>query len=161
MEIMMLRVSLLPKTQLHWILHHQTTLCLDEIVIYLMNTLRKLTLAICLLSYLNNFDNLKTNLPAWNLPPTHLHLQQSWCSLEINCNTSLWCSNHIQPPSLMRNPCTKLCRHAWTTCIPQREANVTMTLLQVIPMLNGQDSSKLQDIETATDILTESHTHLA
>ena len=47
----------------------------------------------------------------------------------------------------------------------QREANLTMTFLLDIPTFNGQDSSKLEDwlmdIETATDILTESHTHLA
>ena len=39
-----------------------------------------------------------------------------------------------------------------------------MTLLQDIPMFNGQDSLKLEDwlmdLETTTDILTESHTHL-
>ena len=46
----------------------------------------------------------------------------------------------------------------------QREANLTMTMLQDIPAFNGQDSSKLEDwftdIETATDILTESCTCL-
>ena len=45
-----------------------------------------------------------------------------------------------------------------------REVNLTMTLLQNIPTFDGQDSSKLEDwfmdIETATDILTESHSHL-
>ena len=50
-------------------------------------------------------------------------------------------------------------------CTIQREANLTMTLLQDIPMFDGQDSSKLENwfinIETATDILTESHTCLA
>ena len=38
-------------------------------------------------------------------------------------------------------------------------------MLQDIPTFDGQDSSKLEDwfmdIETATDILTESHMHLA
>ena len=47
----------------------------------------------------------------------------------------------------------------------QREANLTMTMLQDIPTFNGQDSSKLEDwfidIEMNTDILTESCTHLA
>ena len=40
-----------------------------------------------------------------------------------------------------------------------------MTMLLDIPTFDGQDSSKLEDmfkdIENATDILTESHTHLA
>ena len=44
-------------------------------------------------------------------------------------------------------------------------ANITMILLQDIPMLDGQDSSKLEDsfmdIETTTDILTRSCTCLA
>ena len=47
----------------------------------------------------------------------------------------------------------------------QREANITMTLLQDITMFSGQDSSKLEDwfmdVETATDILTKRHTYLA
>ena len=46
-----------------------------------------------------------------------------------------------------------------------REANLTMTMLQDVPTFDGQDSSKLEDwyidIETSTDMLTESHTHLA
>ena len=46
-----------------------------------------------------------------------------------------------------------------------REANLTMTLLQDIPIFDGRESSKLEhcfmDIETAADILKESHTHLA
>ena len=52
-----------------------------------------------------------------------------------------------------------------TLCATQREANLTMTLLLDIPMFNGQDFSKLEDwfmdIETAANILTESHTCLA
>ena len=46
-----------------------------------------------------------------------------------------------------------------------RESNLTTTMLQDIPTFDGQDSSKLEDwfmdIETTTDILTESKTHLA
>ena len=46
----------------------------------------------------------------------------------------------------------------------QRESNLTTTMLQDIPTFDGQDSSKFEDwfmdIETAIDILTESHTHL-
>ena len=47
----------------------------------------------------------------------------------------------------------------------QREANLTMTMLQDIPTFNGEDSSELEDwlidIETTADILTDSHTCLA
>ena len=47
----------------------------------------------------------------------------------------------------------------------QREANLTTYLHQDIHTFNGQDSSKLQDwlmdLETATDIYTDSHTPLA
>ena len=46
-----------------------------------------------------------------------------------------------------------------------RESNHTTTMLQDMPTFDGQASSKLKawfmDIETTTDILTESHTHLA
>ena len=52
-----------------------------------------------------------------------------------------------------------------TLHVTQREANLTMTLLQDIPTFDGQDSSKLEDwfigIETTTDILAERHTCLA
>ena len=55
--------------------------------------------------------------------------------------------------------------YADTLCVIWREANITTTLLQDIPMFEGQYSSKLQDwfmdIETISDILTRSHTHLA
>ena len=47
----------------------------------------------------------------------------------------------------------------------QRESNLITTMLQDIPTFDGQDYSKLEDwfmdIETAADILTESHTCLA
>ena len=47
----------------------------------------------------------------------------------------------------------------------QRESNLTTAMLQDIPTFDGQDSSKLEDwfidIDTTTDILTESHTCLA
>ena len=47
----------------------------------------------------------------------------------------------------------------------QRESNLTTTMLQDIPIFDGQDSSNLEDwlmdIKTAADILTESHIYLA
>ena len=50
-------------------------------------------------------------------------------------------------------------------CAAQREASLTMMMLQDIPMFDGQDSSNLEDwfmdIETTADILLESDTHLA
>ena len=52
-----------------------------------------------------------------NLLPTHLHTCQSWCSLQINCNTLLWQSN----PQPNKEPLHKICRHAWKPCKPCRE----------------------------------------
>ena len=47
----------------------------------------------------------------------------------------------------------------------QRDSNLTTTMLQDMSIFDGQDSSQLEDwfmdIETAADILTESHTCLA
>ena len=43
MEVMTYRMSLPPKTHLHWILHHQNPLCQRK-TNHLMNTVRKLTL---------------------------------------------------------------------------------------------------------------------
>ena len=65
----------------------------------------------------------------------------------------------------MRNQCTKLCRHTQAPCVQNRERQTSpTTLLQDIPTFNGQDSLKLEDwfidTETATGILTESHTSL-
>ena len=72
----------------------------------------------------------------------------------------------LQPaPSPVRNQCTRPCRHTDTLHATQRESNLTTTMLQDIPTFDRQDSSKLEDwfmyIETAADILTESHTCLA
>ena len=124
-------------------------------------------------------------------PDTHLHLaelqeqfQQLWdqlTHLESSTNppahilelTQLTdrlqhLSITLQPyttPSLKRNPCTQLCKHTHTPCMPHREVNFTKSLLQDIPLFDGQDSLKLEDrlmdLETATDILTENHTCLA
>ena len=74
-------------------------LCQEETMNHLMNTMKKLTLAVPWVNYENSSSNLKTNLPAWNLPLPNLHLWQSWCSSLINCSISLWCSKHIQPPA--------------------------------------------------------------
>ena len=47
----------------------------------------------------------------------------------------------------------------------QRKSNLTTTMLKDIPTFDRQDSLKLEDkfmdIETAADILTESHTCVA
>ena len=52
--------------------------------------------------------------------------------------------------------------HMDTLHATQRESNLTTTMLQDIPTFDRQDSSKLEDwfmdIETTSDILTESHT---
>ena len=98
------------------------------------------------------------------MPPTHLHLWQNWHSLQINYNTSLWSSNHIQPPSQWETSAqSNACIHGYLAC--NWEATLTTTMLQDIPMFNGQQSSKLEDwfmdIKTIIDILRESHTHLA
>ena len=56
--------------------------------------------------------------------------------------------------------------HVYTDTLhaAQRESNLTTTILQDIPTFDRQDSSKVidwfMDIETAADILTESHAHL-
>ena len=69
------------------------------------------------------------------------------------------------PPILIRNPVQNYAGiHGHLDAI-QREANITITLLQHIPTFNRQDSSKIvdwfMDIETSTDILTDSCPPLA
>ena len=64
--------------------------------------------------------------PPWNLPATLPHIWGSCCSLQKDYNTSLWHSGHIQISSLKKNLCAQL------------QANITMTLLQDIPIFDGQ-----------------------
>ena len=56
-------------------------------------------------------------------------------------------------------------RYTETLCMAQKKTSLENTLLQDIPILNGQDSSKLEDwltdIETAAELTNESRTKLA
>ena len=91
----------------------------NENMNHLTNTVRNPILSVTWLSYKINFGNFRTDLPTWNLSPTHPHIQRSWHSLQIDCNTSIWHSNHIQPSSL-KNLCTQLCKHTQAPFMPQR-----------------------------------------
>ena len=56
-------------------------------------------------------------------------------------------------------------RYTETLCIAQKKTSLESSLLQDIPILNGQDSSQLEDwltdIETASELTHESRTKLA
>ena len=56
-------------------------------------------------------------------------------------------------------------RYTKTLCTAQKKTSLESTLLQDIPILNGQDSSQLEDwltdIETATELTNKSRTKLA
>ena len=56
-------------------------------------------------------------------------------------------------------------RYTKTLCTAQKKTSLESTLLQDIPILNGQDSSQLEDwltdIETATKLTNKSRTKLA
>ena len=56
-------------------------------------------------------------------------------------------------------------RYTETLCMAQKKTSLENTLLQDIPILNGQDSSQLEDwltdIETAAELTNESRTKLA
>ena len=56
-------------------------------------------------------------------------------------------------------------KHTDTLCNAQKKTSLESSLLQDIPILNGQDSSQLEewltDIETATELTGESRTKLA
>ena len=56
-----------------------------------------------LASLQEEFWQLQDQLSHLEPATTILHIWQSWHSLQIHCNTSLWQSIHIQPPSLKRN----------------------------------------------------------
>ena len=56
-------------------------------------------------------------------------------------------------------------RYTETLCTAQKKMSLESSLLQDIPILNGQDSSQLEDwltdIETASELTSESRTNLA
>ena len=56
-------------------------------------------------------------------------------------------------------------RYTETLCTAQKKTSLESSLLQDIPILNGQDSSQLEDwlmdIETASDLTSKSRTKLA
>ena len=56
-------------------------------------------------------------------------------------------------------------RYTKTLCTAQKKTSLESSLLQDIPILNGQDSSQLEDwltdIETASELTNESRTKLA
>ena len=56
-------------------------------------------------------------------------------------------------------------RYTETLCTAQKKTSLESSLLQDIPILNGQDSSQLEDwltdIETASELTNESRTKLA
>ena len=120
-------------------------------MIHPMNTVRSPTLAISWLSCYINSSTLGTNSPPLEPathPPTHItQLAEGLWHLAVE----LWICLNPQPKEEPMH----------TTM----QANITMTLLQDIPTLAGEDSSKLEgcfiDIETTTNNLTRSHTHLA
>ena len=60
---------------------------------------------------------------------------------------------------------TVLDRYTETLCTAQKKTSLESSLLQDIPILNGQDSSQLEDwltnIETASELTNESRTKLA
>ena len=72
----------------------------------------------------------------------------------------------LQPaPSPVRNQCTRPCRHTWTPCTQYIGNPISpQSCSKDMPHSMGK-TSKLEtgswNIETATDILTESHTCLA
>ena len=64
------------------------------------------------------------------------------------------------------NPYIEQCSSILIPCAPHSDIyNLTTSLLQDIPTFDGWDTTKLEDwlsnIETAADILKESHAHLA
>ena len=73
----------------------------------------------------------------------------------------------LQPtPQSSEEPVHKIMQeYTDTLYATQKESNLTTTMLQDIPIFDGQDSSKLKDwfidIETAADIWTDSHMHMA
>ena len=105
----------------------------------------------------NQFARLKSNTP--QSTPTE---ELSQLTDELQYLTMM-----LQPlPQSSEEPVHKT-KQAYTNTLhtTQRESNITTTMLQDIPAIDGQDSSKLKDwfmdLETATDILIESFTCLA
>ena len=116
--------------------------------------MRNLTLAITGLSCLMTSSDFRTHSPpSWNPLANHPHMEELPQLPEGLQHLAVVLQSHPNPKP-KEEPLHRT-----------MQANITMALLQDIPTLDGQDSSKLEDcfmdIETTTEILTRSHTHLA
>ena len=70
-----------------------------------------------------------------------------------------------QSTSAYRTPWNVIKHYTNTLCSAQKQTDLTNSLLQVISVFNGHDTTQLEDwpvdIETAADLMAESRTRLA
>ena len=130
-------MSLTPKTQLPWISHHMTTLCLRETVIHPMNIVKKLMFTLA--DLIEQFQQLETQFA--NLKS---NTSQSTLTEELSQLTDKlqYLTMTLQPAPKSRKEPVHKTMQAYTDTLhtTQRESNLTTTMLQDIPTFDGQDS---------------------
>ena len=132
MEIMMLRMSLLPKTLLPWILHHQTILCLETDTHHPLAEL---------LEQLWKLQDKFACLKFATQPPTHMvEFMQLADKLQ---HLIMMLQPHPSPQPNEEPVHITVQVYTDTLHATQRETNLTTSFLQDIPMFDGKDSSKV------------------
>ena len=127
-------------------------------------------------NYQEDIDDLE------NIEPNHLaglkhlthEIEQLWQTIKDNDNNPMDAINHLEQKlnqlAIMLCPPTEpigevLNKYTNTLCTAQKKMYLESSLLQDIPILNGNDSSQLEDwltdIETTSELTGESRTKLA
>ena len=121
----------------------------------------------------NDLENIEPNHPA-GLKYLTCKIEQLWQTIKDNNNDPMDAINHLEQK--LNQLAITLCppaepigevlnKYTNTLCTTQKKTSLESSLLQDIPILNGNDSSQLEDwltdIETASELMGESRTKLA
>ena len=119
-KVMPQRISLPPKTQLPWILHHQNTLCKRETMNHLMNTEETVTLH-SLAELLEKFQQLKEQFATFKCTTPQSTPTKELMQLTDKLQHLTMILQLHSAPQSSEDQCTKPCRHTQRTCVQHRE----------------------------------------
>ena len=124
-------------------------------------------------NYQEDLENIEPNHPAGLRHLTH-EIEQLRQTIEANNNDPMDATNHLEQRlnqlAITLCPPTEcigevLNKYTNTLCNAQKNTSLETSLLQDIPILNGNDSSQLEnwltDIETSSELMGKSRTELA
>ena len=124
---------------------------------------------------INDLENIKPNHQAALRDLTHI-IEQLWQTIQANDNNPMDAISHLEfklfqlaitlcSPMPVEPFGEVLNKYTNTLCNAQRKTSLESSLLQDITILNGNDSSQLEDwltdIKTTSDLMGQSRTKLA